>query len=156
VKSAPSERPDGRGLRVALLRSRFNEDVVDGLTAGARAALLDMGVDAAEIATFDVPGAFELPLAAAAAADSRRFDAVIALGAVIRGDTDHYEHIAREAAAGIAAVALEKRLPVAFGVLTVDTVEQARVRAAAGEGNKGAEAARAAVAMAVLLRKLRS
>jgi 6,7-dimethyl-8-ribityllumazine synthase len=156
VKTAPSEPPDGRGLRVALLRSRFNEDVVDGLTAGAQAALVDMGVAAADIATFDVPGAFELPLAAAAAADSGKFDAVVALGAVIRGDTDHYEHIAREAAAGIAAVALEKRLPVAFGVLTVDRIEQAQVRAAAGPGNKGGEAARAAVAMAVLLRKLRS
>jgi 6,7-dimethyl-8-ribityllumazine synthase len=155
VKTAPVDRPDGRGVRVALLRSRFNEAIVGGLVDGARAALLEMGAAPADVTVLDVPGAFELPLAAAAAADSGRFDAVVALGAVIRGDTDHYEHIAREAAAGLAAVARKSRLPVAFGVLTVDNEEQARTRSAPGPENKGAEAARAAVAMVGLLRGLK-
>jgi len=102
-----------------------------------------------------VPGAFELPLAARAAADSGRFDAVVALGAVIRGDTDHYEHIAREAAAGLAAVARRTRMPIGFGVLTVTSEDQALARSAPGPGNKGAEAALAAVAMVHVVRRLR-
>jgi 6,7-dimethyl-8-ribityllumazine synthase len=154
VKTAPSERPDGRGLRVAILRSRFNETVVSGLTAGAQQALSEMGVAAQDVTVIDVPGAFELPLAAALAADTGRFDAIVALGCVIRGDTDHYEHIAREAAAGLAAVSREARIPVGFGVLTVAEAGQAEARSAAGENNKGGEAARAALAMAVLARKL--
>ncbi len=136
-----------RGLRLALLRSLFNLPVTDGLVAGARTALAEMGGDPAEVETFDVPGAFELPLAAHAAARSGRFDAVIALGAVIQGETDHYEHVAREAAAGLAAVGRQTGVPVAFGVLTVREEVQAQRRAAPGPGNKGAEAARAAVLM---------
>ena len=101
-----------------------------------------------------VPGAFELPLAARAAAETRRFDAVVALGAVIRGETDHYEHIAREAAAGLSRVALDTGVPVGFGVLTCETEAQALSRSAPGEGNKGAEAARAALAMVHVLRGL--
>jgi len=99
--------------------------------------------------------AVSFPLAARAAAGSGRFDAVVALGAVIRGDTDHYEHIAREAASGLAAVARETGTPMGFGVLTVASEEQALVRAAPGPGNKGAEAARAAVAMVHVVRRLR-
>jgi 6,7-dimethyl-8-ribityllumazine synthase len=156
VKTGGAERPDGRGLRVLLLRSLFNEEIVGGLLAGARAALTEMGVAESDVTVLDVPGAFELPLAAAAAADSGRFDAIVALGAVIRGETDHYEHIAREAAAGIAAVARESRMPVSFGVLTVAREEHARARSAPGRENKGAEAARAAVAMVSLLRGLKS
>jgi 6,7-dimethyl-8-ribityllumazine synthase len=102
-----------------------------------------------------VPGAFELPLAARAASGSGRFDAVVALGAVIRGDTDHYEHVAREAASGLAAVARETGTHMGFGVLTVASEEQALVRAAPGPGKKGAEAARAAVAMVHVVRRLR-
>ena len=155
MKTAPREIPDGRGLRVAVLRSLFNDRVVDGLRAGAEAALLEMGVSAADVTALDVPGAFELPLAAQAAAESGRFDAVVALGAVIRGDTDHYEHICREAAAGLAAVSRATRVPVGFGVLTVHDEAQALARSAPGAENKGAEAARAAVAMVVLLRKMK-
>jgi 6,7-dimethyl-8-ribityllumazine synthase len=107
------------------------------------------------VSVIDVPGAFELPLAARAGAESGRFDAVVALGAVIRGETDHYEHIAREASAGLAAAARETGVPVGFGVLTVEDQAQARARSAPGPGNKGAEAARAAVAMVHVLRKLR-
>ena len=156
MKKAPGSRVDGRGLRIALLRSAFNAKVVDGLLAGAREALLAMGVAAKDITTIDVPGAFELPLAAAAAAHSERFDAVVALGAVIRGDTDHYEHIAREAAAGLAAVARETGVPVGFGVLTVKNAKQAAARARKGKGNKGAEAALAAVAMVHVVRSLKA
>lgn len=155
MKKPSGSRPDGTGLRVVVLRSAFNARIVDGLLAGAREALLTMGVAAKDIATIDVPGAFELPLAAAAAAHSGRFDAIVALGAVIRGETDHYEHIAREAAAGLAAVARETGVPVGFGVLTVETERQAASRARTGAGNKGAEAARAAVAMVHVVRSLK-
>jgi 6,7-dimethyl-8-ribityllumazine synthase len=155
VKKAPGSRPDGTGLRVVLLRSAFNARIVDGLLAGAREALLTMGVAAEDITTVEVPGAFELPLAARAAAHSGRFDAVVALGAVVRGETDHYEHIAREAAAGLAVVARETGVPVGFGVLTVKNEKQAKSRARKGAGNKGAEAAQAAVAMVHVVRSLK-
>lgn len=154
MKKPADARPNGHGLRVALLRSAFNARIVDGLLAGAREALGAMGVAAQDITTIDVPGAFELPLAAAAAAHSGRFDAVVALGAVIRGETDHYEHIAREAAAGLAAVGRETGVPVGFGVLTVKNEKQAAARARKGAGNKGAEAAHAAVAMVHVVRAL--
>jgi 6,7-dimethyl-8-ribityllumazine synthase len=155
MKEAPRDRPSARGLRVAIVRSLFNRPVTDGLLAGARAALAEMGAAPGRVAVFDLPGAFELPLAAQAAARSGRFDAVVALGAVIEGETDHYEHVAREAASGLAAAARETGVPVAFGVLTVRQEEQARRRAAAGPGNKGAEAARAAVMTAHVLRSIR-
>jgi 6,7-dimethyl-8-ribityllumazine synthase len=142
-------------LRVVLLRAAFNEKVVGGLAAGAEAALKEMGVAPSAILSVEVPGAFELPLAAAVAADVGGCDAIVALGAVIRGETDHYEHIARECAAGLAAVAREKRIPVAFGVLTAQDVAQAEARSVPGPDNKGGEAARAALAMVAALRKLR-
>jgi 6,7-dimethyl-8-ribityllumazine synthase len=141
---------------VAVVRSLFNRPVTDGLLAGARQALVEMGADERSLRVYDLPGAFELPLAAQAAARSGRFDAVIALGAVIEGDTDHYEHVAREAASGLAVVARETGVPVAFGVLTVRQEEQARQRSAAGPDNKGAEAARAAVMTALALRAIRA
>jgi 6,7-dimethyl-8-ribityllumazine synthase len=155
VKTAPQDRPDARGLRIALLRSSFNAAVVDGLVEGARTALLSLGATAADVTVLDVPGAFELPLAAAAAARSGRFDAVVALGAVIKGETDHYEHVARAATDGLAQVALDAGVPVGFGVLTVIEEGQARARSLAGPDNKGAEAARAVVSMARLLKSLR-
>ena len=145
LKQAPLERASARGLRFAILRSLFNRPVSDGLTEGAQQALAELGAAGRDVEVFDVPGAFELPVVARAAALSGRFDAVVALGAVIRGDTDHYEHVAREAASGIMAVSRETGVPVAFGVLTVREAEQALQRAAPGPENKGAEAARAAV-----------
>jgi len=154
MKQAPSDLPDARGLKVLILRSAYNPRVVDGLLAGARSALTSMGVAKSAVTVEEVPGAFELPVAARAAATSHRFDAVVALGAVIRGDTDHYEHIAREAAAGLAAVARDTGMPVGFGVLTVASEDQALARSAPGPGNKGAEAALAAVAMVHVLRRL--
>ena len=152
MKQAPRGRHDGRGLRVALLRARFNPAVVDGLVEGALLCLEEMGAARAGIDVLDVPGSFELPLAAQAAARSGRYDAVVALGAVIKGETDHYEHVAREASSGLATVARETGVPVGFGVLTVAQEEQALSRSAAGPGNKGAEAARAAVAMVHVVR----
>ena len=156
MKQAPRDRPSARGLRIAIVRSLFNRFVTDGLLAGAREALAEMGAAERRIAVYDLPGAFELPLAARAAARSGRFDAVVALGAVVEGETDHYEHVAREAASGLAAVARETGVPVAFGVLTVRQEEHARRRAAAGPGNKGAEAARAAVMTVLALRSIRT
>jgi 6,7-dimethyl-8-ribityllumazine synthase len=154
VKTASAARPDGRGVRVALLRASFNAHVVDGLLAAARQALLDAGVADGDLTVIDVPGALELPLAAQAAARSGRFDALVALGAVIRGETDHYDHVAREASSGLMRVSLDTGVPVGFGVLTVGVEGQALARAAAGPGNKGAEAARAALAMVHVLRGL--
>ena len=153
MKQAPRERPDARGLRIAVLRASFNGAVVDGLLAGAQAALREAGSRSIEV--LEVPGAFELPLAARAAARSGRFDGVVALGAVVRGETDHYDHIARETAAGLSAVARETGVPVGFGVLTCLDMVQAAARSAPGPDNKGAEAARAVVAMVHLLRRLR-
>ena len=154
LKQAPQDVPSARGLRVAVLYAAFNPRVVGGLVDGAVAALAEMEADG--ILREEVPGAFELPLAALAAAGSGRFDAVVALGAVIRGETDHYEHIAREAASGLAAVALETGVPIGFGVLTVADEAQALARSAPGPENKGAEAARAAVAMVHVLERLRA
>ncbi len=156
MKQAPRDRPSARGLSVAIVRSLFNRTVTDGLVAGAREALAEMGAAARRVAVYDLPGAFELPLAAQAAARSGRFDAVVALGAVIEGETDHYEHVAREAASGLAAVARETGVAVAFGVLTVRKEEHALRRAAPGPDNKGAEAARAAVMTALALRAIRA
>jgi 6,7-dimethyl-8-ribityllumazine synthase len=156
TKQSSAARADARGLRVILLRSTFNAVVVDGLVRGAQEALRAMGARPADVTTVDVPGAFELPVAAAVAARSGRWDAVVALGAVIRGETDHYEHIAREAAAGLAAVARETSTAVGFGVLTVSEEAHAHARAAPGPQNKGAEAARAAVVTTRLLQSLRA
>jgi 6,7-dimethyl-8-ribityllumazine synthase len=151
----PPSREDARGLRIAVVRARFHPETADGLLFGALDALREMGATDEAVTVADVPGAFELPLAARVGAESGRFDAVVALGAVIRGETDHYEHIAREASAGLAAVARETGVPVGFGVLTVADLAQARARSAPGPDNKGAEAARAAVAMVHGLRKLK-
>ncbi len=154
MKRPPQEAPSARGLRVAIVHSCFNAEIVDGLLLGARTALGEMGAATARVRTVAVPGAFELPLAARAAAESRRFDAVIALGAVVRGETDHYQHISREVAGGLSRVAVLTGVPIGFGVLTVALEEQARVRSAPGPENKGAEAARAAIAMVHVLRGL--
>jgi 6,7-dimethyl-8-ribityllumazine synthase len=116
--------------RVALCVARFYTDLADALEQGARAALDEAGVD--EVESFTVPGAFELPLVAKYAAESGRFDAVVCLGAVIRGETDHYEYVCSSAADGITRVALDTGVPCGFGVLTVDTMEQAMARVAGG------------------------
>jgi 6,7-dimethyl-8-ribityllumazine synthase len=154
LKAASAAKPKAHGLRVLILSADFNALVVDGLVAGAQRALLEMGLASGSVVKERVPGAFELPLAAGVAARSGRFDAIVALGAVIRGATDHYEHVAREVATGLSVVARETGVPVGFGVLTVRKEAQALIRSAPSPDNKGAEAARAAVAMVEVLRRL--
>jgi 6,7-dimethyl-8-ribityllumazine synthase len=144
----------GDGLRVAIACGRFNGLVTERLLAGARDGLVRHGVDEASITVAWAPGAFELPLVASRLAGSGEFDAVIAVGAVIRGATGHYEHVAGQCAAGLARVALDTGVPVVFGVLTTETVDQAIERAGTKAGNKGYEAAETAIEMADLLRQL--
>ena len=142
--------------RIAIVVSRFNEEITGGLLAGAREALAEAGVREDQVEVFEVPGAFEIPLAARRAAESARFAAVICLGCLIKGDTMHFEYIADAAAHGIMRVGLETGVPVAFGVLTTLTDGQAEARAAAGPANKGREAARAALEMVTVLRRIPS
>jgi 6,7-dimethyl-8-ribityllumazine synthase len=144
----------GEGLRVAIACGRFNDLITERLLAGARDGLERHGVDGASITVVWAPGAFELPLVAQRLAASGEFDAVIALGAVIRGATGHYEHVAGECAGGLQRAALDTGVPVAFGVLTTDTIDQALERAGCKAGNKGYEAAETALEMADLLRQL--
>jgi 6,7-dimethyl-8-ribityllumazine synthase len=141
-------------LRIAIVASRFNGFIVDQLVAGARDALERRGVPQAGQLLAWAPGAFELPLLADRLAASGRFDAVIALGAVIRGGTPHFEYVAGACAEGLARVALDRGIPVSFGVLTTDDVEQALERAGTGEGNKGFDAAVTALEMVDTLRAL--
>ena len=144
----------GEGRKIALVVSRFNEAVTRGLRQGAEAELARHGVSAAAIDVFEVPGAFELPCVADRVAQKGRHDAVICLGAVIRGATPHFDYVAAEAAKGVAMAASRAACPVVFGVLTCDTEEQARERAGGKSGNKGAECARAALELADLYRQL--
>lgn len=147
---------DARGARFGIVVSRFNELVGEQLLAGAVDALVARGADAHDIDVVRVPGAFEIPVALKVLAETDEYDALIALGAVIRGDTPHFDYVAGECARGVREVSVDYALPVAFGVLTVNTLEQALERAGAHQGpNKGAEAALVAVEMANLLRKLR-
>lgn len=141
---------------MAILVSRYNELVTARLLEGARSACREAGIPDADVEVLWVPGAFELPAVAAAAAELRRFACLIALGAVIRGDTPHFEYVAGEAARGLNEVGIRYAVPVAFGVLTVDTLAQATERAGGAAGNKGREAAEAAIAAADLLAQLRS
>lgn len=144
----------GEGVRVAVVCSRFNELITDRLLAGARDGLIRHGVDEASITEAWVPGAFELPLVASRLTHSGEYDAVIALGAVIRGATGHYEHVAGQCAAGLQRVQLDTGVPVIFAVLTTDTIDQALERAGSKSGNKGFEAAMTAIEMVDLLRQL--
>jgi 6,7-dimethyl-8-ribityllumazine synthase len=141
-------------LRIALVASRFNEPVVERLVQGAVEALAAQGADPASLELVRVPGAFDLPPVVRRLAESRRCDAIVALGAVIRGETPHFDYVAGECAAGLARIASETGVPVAFGVLTTDTEEQALARAGGSEGNRGADAARVAVELANLMRRL--
>ncbi len=144
----------GDGLRVAIVAARFNDFITERLLAGARDALARHGVDESSITVAWAPGAFELPLVAQRLAVSGEYDAVICLGAVIRGATGHYEHVAGQCAAGIQRVQLDTGVPVVFGVLTTENVEQAVERAGTKAGNKGFESAMTAIEMADLLRQL--
>lgn len=143
-----------RKQRFAIVVSRFNEFVGSRLLSAAIDALHRHGCDQANITVIWVPGAWELPLAAARAAEMGQFEAIICLGCVIRGETPHFDYVAGEAAKGIAQVGLQAKLPVIFGVLTADSLEQAIQRAGAKAGNKGADAALAAIEMSNLFAKL--
>ena len=142
------------GIRIGVVCSRFNDFIVSRLLSGCEDALLRHGVQGEDIAVAWVPGAFEIPLVAAKMAKSGKFDAVIALGSVIRGSTCHYDYVCSEVSKGIAQAALESGVPVLFGVLTTETLEQAIERAGSKAGNKGAECAQGAIEMVNLLRAL--
>ena len=147
-------RLDAAGLRVAVVVSRFNELITRQLLEGARDSLRRHGADEETLSVVWVPGAFEIPPVAQRLARSGAFDAVVCLGAVIRGATPHFDHVANQTAAGIARAAQETGVPVIFGILTTDTIEQAIERAGTKAGNKGFDAAVAAIEMANLLRQL--
>lgn len=143
-----------KGLRFGMVVSRFNSFISDRLLEGAMDALRRSGAEEADCSVVRVPGAFEIPLAAKKMAKSGRYDAIICLGCVIRGATPHYAYIAAEVTKGIASLSLESEIPVAFGVLTTDTIEQAIERAGTKVGNKGFDAAMSAVEMANLLKEM--
>jgi 6,7-dimethyl-8-ribityllumazine synthase len=143
-----------RDLRFAIVAARFNDMIVDSLIRGAVDTLVRHGAAGKQIELIRVPGAFDLPLVVQKLAASKRCDAIVALGAVIRGATPHFDHVAGQCAAGLARVSLETGVPVAFGVLTTDTIEQAIERAGTKAGNKGADAALCALELANLLRRL--
>lgn len=143
------------GLKLAIILARFNSFVTDRLLEGALDAIRRSGGDAEGTELIRVPGSWEMPVVAAELARQKRFDAIICLGAVIRGDTPHFDYVAGNAAAGLAHISAETGVPLAFGVLTTNTVEQAVDRAGAKSGNKGFDAAMTAIEMANLLRTLR-
>jgi 6,7-dimethyl-8-ribityllumazine synthase len=143
-----------RDLRFAIVAARFNDFVVEPLIRGALDALRRHGASEKQIEIVRVPGAYDMPIVARKLAASRRYEALIALGAVVRGQTPHFDYVAGECASGLARIALETGVPIAFGVLTTDTMEQAVDRAGGKAGNKGADAALTALEMANLLRRL--
>jgi len=164
---SPADRPsikyreiqgelNAAGLRFAVVVSRFNAFITERLLAGALDALHRAGAPGEHIDVVRVPGAFEIPVAAKHLARTGRYDAVICLGAVLRGETPHFEYISAEAAKGVGAAALESGVPMSFGILTVETLEQAVDRAGLKSGNKGAEAAMTAIEMANLLGKIQA
>lgn len=153
IKTISGDLTPNKG-RYVLVATHWNSYVVNSLVGGAKGALLSHGVSAENITLVQCPGAFEVPLVVKKLAVSGRYDAIIALGAVIRGDTPHFEYVAGEAVKGLSSVMLNHDIPVSFGILTVDSIEQAIERAGTKMGNKGAEAAMAAFEMVNLLDKL--
>ena len=144
---------DGRGLRFAIVASRFNDFIVKSLVAGAVDALVRHNVEEKDIEVFKTPGAFEIPLICNKLAKSKKYDAIIALGAVIRGSTPHFDYVAAEVSKGVAKAGYDTEVPVIFGVLTTDTIEQAVERAGTKAGNKGAEAAMGALELVNLIKE---
>ena len=145
----------GRDMSIAVVAGRFNRFIVDQLVSGARDAMDRQGIEESRQALVWVPGAFELPLLADQLAASGKYDAVIALGAVIRGGTPHFDFVAGECASGLSRVSLDHGVPVTFGVLTTDTVEQALERAGTGEGNKGFDVTMTAIEMVETMRAVK-
>jgi len=146
----------GQGLRIGIVMARFNSLVTESLLSGALSGLRRHGVADESVTVVKVPGAWELPLTLATMAETGKFDGLIALGAVIRGDTPHFDYVAGEAAKGIGQTMLKSQVPVVFGVLTTNTLEQAMDRAGAKSGNKGYDSAATVIEMANLLRELKS
>lgn len=146
---------DAKGLSFGIVVSRFNSFICERLLEGAIDALVRHGASEADITVARIPGAFEIPLAAKSMAASGKFDAIICLGAVIRGSTPHFDYVASEVSKGVASVSLESGLPIAFGVLTTDTIEQAVERAGTKAGNKGFEAAVTAIETANVLKAMK-
>ncbi|MBI3278592.1 MAG: 6,7-dimethyl-8-ribityllumazine synthase [Acidobacteria bacterium] len=155
ARSATEGNLDAKGLKFAVIVGRFNSFITERLLAGALDALGRTGANLDEVDVFRVPGSWEMPVLAGELARRKRHDAIICLGAVIRGETPHFDYVAGNAASGLAAVSAETGVPVAFGVLTTNTVEQAIDRSGAKSGNKGFDAAMSAIEMANLLRRLR-
>ena len=145
---------EGKGLKFAIVAGRFNDFIVKSLISGAVDALIRHNVDEKDITVYKVPGAFEITPVVKKLAKSGEYDAVIALGAVIRGSTPHFDYVANEVSKGVAKVAYETEVPVIFGVLTTDTIEQAVERAGTKAGNKGAEAALSAIEMVNLMKMI--
>jgi len=143
-----------RGARIALLVARFNSFVVESLLSGAIDTLKRHGAEDRDLQIVRVPGAYEMPIAAKRLASSQRYEAIVALGAVIRGGTPHFEYVAGECTKGLAQISLQYDIPIAFGVLTVDSIEQAIERAGTKAGNKGSEAAMSTIEMVNLLREI--
>ena len=152
----PEHRTDRKlsDFRFAIIASKFNSEIVDGLVDGAKRALISAGLDWNFVPVFQVPGAFEIPLAAKKAAQSGKYDAVIAIGCLIRGDTPHFEYISNQTSLGIGQAALETGIPITFGVITVNNDEQAIARSGNNTENKGYEAAIAAIEMVQLLQQM--
>ncbi len=152
--SAPApELRSPPGARYAIIASRWNAEIVDALVQGAGRAFAQCGVDENALTILRVPGAWELPVLAAALASQKKYAAIVALGCVVRGETRHYEHVADECARGLMRAALDHGVPVLNGVLAVEREEHARIRAGGARGNKGEEVARAAVEMAAVMRE---
>jgi len=150
----PGDASAAAGLRVAILAARWNARITDRLVEGAMKALADHGAVDSDVETWRVPGAWELPQAAARAVEAGRFDAIVTLGCVIRGETPHFDYVCQEATLGLGAVARAATIPLAFGVLTTDTLEQALSRAGDGPDNKGYEATMAVLEMVSVFRGL--
>lgn len=147
---------DASGFRFAVIASRFNDDIVDGLLAGALDCLKRHGAADDAVALYRVPGAFEIPTLARELAESDSFDAIVTVGCLLRGDTPHFDFISAQVTSELSRVSVETRFPIAFGVITCNTVEQAEERSSPGSGNKGWEAALAAIEMASLWRQIRN
>ena len=154
IKTVEGSLDDVRGLRFAIVASRFNDFIVERLLSGATGALLKHGAIADDIEIVRVPGAIEVPLALKKLAASRRYDSLIALGCDIRGASPHFDYVAGEATSGVSRVAMEHEIPIGYGVLTVDTIEQAIERAGTKAGNKGIDAALSVIEMTSLFRQL--
>ncbi len=145
---------NAEGLRFAVVASRFNDEIVNGLLDGAMECLRHHGAGSEAVRICRVPGAFEIPLAAAALAKSGQFDAIVAIGALVRGDTPHFDFISLQVTMELSRVSRNSGVPVAYGVITCNTMEQAKARSGTGGGNKGWEAALAAIEMASLMKQL--